>query len=61
MGDTSLESELLSAATGNEISEKELDNTGERVWNLMRAIMVTEGRTREKDTLTDFHFKDRKR
>ena len=57
MGDTSLESELLSAATGSEISEKELDNTGRRVWNLMRAIMVTEGRTREKDTLTDFHFK----
>jgi aldehyde:ferredoxin oxidoreductase len=60
MGDTSLESQLLSAATGYEISEKELDKIGERVWNLMRAIMVTEGRTRENDTLTNFHFKTKK-
>ena len=60
MGDTSLESQLLSAATGYEISEKELDKIGERVWNLMRAIMMTEGRTRENDTLTDFYFTTKK-
>jgi aldehyde:ferredoxin oxidoreductase len=57
MGDTSIESQLFSAATGEEVSEKDLDRIGERVWNLMRLIMMTEGRTREKDTLTDFHFK----
>ena len=60
MGDTSIESQLLSAVSGWEISEKELDTIGERVWNLMRVIMAMEGRTRENDTLTDFYFTEGK-
>jgi aldehyde:ferredoxin oxidoreductase len=57
MGDTSMESQLFSAVTGNEISEKEGDQFGERVWNLMRAISILEGRTRKEDTLHEFYFK----
>ncbi len=56
-GDTSVESKLLSAVTGLEITEAELDRIGERVWNLMRSIAVREGRTREKDTLHASYFK----
>lgn len=56
MGDTSVESKLLGAVTGYEVSEKELDQIGERVWNLMRAIMVREGRTRKEDTLHKLYF-----
>lgn len=48
-GDTSVESMLLSAVTGLEIGEKELDHIGERVFNLERAIMLREGRSREYD------------
>jgi aldehyde:ferredoxin oxidoreductase len=51
MGDTAVESKLLSAVTGIEYSEKELDRIGERIWNVQRAIMVREGRTKEEDTL----------
>jgi aldehyde:ferredoxin oxidoreductase len=40
---------LLSAVTGITISEEELDNVGERIFNLERAIMVRQGRTREYD------------
>jgi len=55
-GDTTLESQLLSAATGHDITENELNLTGERVWNLSRAIMLREGRTRENDTLRENYF-----
>jgi len=59
MGDTSLESQLLAAVTGYNLTEKELNQVGERVWNLSRAIMVKEGRTREEDTLHESYFMER--
>lgn len=57
-GDTSLESQLLSAATGYALSEEELNRVGERVWNLGRAIMVREGRTRDQDTVQEIFFNE---
>jgi len=58
MGDTGIESKLLSAVTGIEYSEKELDRIGERIWNVQRAIMVREGRTKEEDTLHEAYFRE---
>jgi len=52
-----VESKLLSAVTGIEISEEELNRIGERVYNLERAIMVREGRTRREDTLHESYFR----
>jgi aldehyde:ferredoxin oxidoreductase len=57
LGDTAAESELLSAVTGMEYPEKELDRIGERIWNLQRAIMVRGGRTRKEDTLHETYFR----
>jgi aldehyde:ferredoxin oxidoreductase len=57
LGDTSVESKLLSAVTGIEISEEELNRIGERIYNLERAIMVREGRTRKEDTLHESYFR----
>ena len=48
-GDTSIEAKLFSAATGINLSEEELDHIGSRIYNLERAIMVLEGRTRRDD------------
>ena len=48
-GDTSLEAKLFSAATGVNMDEEELDRAGDRIYNLERAIMVREGRTRSLD------------
>jgi len=48
-GDTSLEAKLLSSATGIDVSEEELHIIGGRIYNLERAIMVREGRTRMAD------------
>jgi aldehyde:ferredoxin oxidoreductase len=56
VGDTSLESRLLEAVTGYALTEKELDKVGERIWNLARAIMILEGRTRNEDTLYKSYF-----
>ncbi len=56
VGDTSLESQLLAAATGYTLTEKELNRVGERVWNLTRAFMVREGRTRDEDTFHESYF-----
>jgi aldehyde:ferredoxin oxidoreductase len=58
MGDTAAESKFLSAVTGIELSEKELDRIGERIWNLQRAIMVREGRTKKDDTLHESYFRE---
>ena len=58
LGDTSLESRLLTAVTGYDLTEKELDRIGERVWNLARALMVREGRTREQDTFHESYFRE---
>ena len=51
-----MESRLLSAVTGMDVTETELEHIGERVWNLMRSIAVLEGKTREKDTLHRSYF-----
>ena len=40
IGDTSLESRLISAVTGWDISEQELNKAGERLFNLLRAIVI---------------------
>ena len=56
MGDTAAESRLLSAVTGTDIDEEALNGVGERIWNILRAIMVREGRTKQKDTLHPTNF-----
>jgi aldehyde:ferredoxin oxidoreductase len=46
-------SKLLSACTGYDVSEQELDLAGERIWNQLRAIDVrNHGRNREIDEST---------
>jgi len=60
VGDPSLESQLLTAVTGKEINEEELNLTGERIFNLGRAIHLKEGRKgREDDFLPEFFFVER--
>lgn len=57
-------SELLSAIFGREITNEELDEIGERITNLVRAIWVRDGYTtvddpfwgKAVDTLWDLHF-----
>jgi len=57
VGDPSLESKLLSAVTGIDFSESDYDRTGERVFNLTRAINAREGRRgRQHDVLPEFNF-----
>ena len=47
IGDTSLEGRLFSAATGTDTTEEELNKAGERIHNLMRAVMVREMNSRD--------------
>jgi aldehyde:ferredoxin oxidoreductase len=57
--DTALMARLLSACTGVEVSEAELDRAGERIWNLLRAIDVRYfGRDRaiDESTLDGFMY-----
>ena len=62
MGDTSLESRLFSAAIGVDMSEQELNKAGERIHNLMRAVMVREMGTRDMrykhDVLPEHFFEN---
>jgi len=54
VGDPSLESKIVSAATGRDLDEEGLNRIGERVFNLERAIFVREGhKGREDDMLPD--------
>jgi aldehyde:ferredoxin oxidoreductase len=54
VGDPTLESKILSAVTGDDVDEEELNRIGERVFNLHRAILIREGhRGREDDRLPD--------
>lgn len=56
-GDPGLESRLLSAVTGRQAGEEDLCRTGERVFNLQRAIMIREGhRGRDEDQLPETWF-----
>lgn len=60
VGDPSLDSQLLSAVTGKEIDEKELNHMGERIFALNRAILLREGRKgRDDDILPEFFFVER--
>lgn len=53
VADTALMSKLFSAATGCDVSERELDRAGERIWNQLRAIDVRYfGRNRAIDEST---------
>ena len=57
VGDPSLESKILSAITGSEMTEDEYYRMGERIFNLQRAILVREGhRGREYDRLPEACF-----
>ncbi|MCJ7606111.1 MAG: hypothetical protein MUO19_08810, partial [Dehalococcoidales bacterium] len=57
VGDPSLESRLYSVITGKETSEGELCRTGERIFNLQRAILLRDGwGGREGDRVLDYFF-----
>jgi len=57
VGDPAIESRLLSAVIGRNISEQDLELIGARVFELNRAIMLRDGRSgREEDTLSDSCF-----
>ncbi len=59
VADTALMSRLLSACTGYDISEAELDRAGERIWTQLRAIDVRNfGRDRaiDESTLDGFMY-----
>ena len=59
LGLATLESRIVSAVTGKDYSEKDLIETGERVFNLQRAILARQGwGGREGDTLLDFFFEE---
>jgi aldehyde:ferredoxin oxidoreductase len=56
VGDPTIESRMLSAIVGREVSETDLYGIGERIVNLQRAILLREGgRGRESDRLPDFY------
>jgi aldehyde:ferredoxin oxidoreductase len=60
VGDSSLESQFLSAVTGWEIDEKGLEKIGERIFALNRAILLREGRRgREDDYMPESQFIER--
>jgi aldehyde:ferredoxin oxidoreductase len=54
-GDRRLESQILSAITGKETDDTELYKTGERIFNLQRAILLRQGWPgRKGDVLLDY-------
>jgi aldehyde:ferredoxin oxidoreductase len=57
IGFATLESRIISAVTGRDFHEEELIKTGERIFNLQRAILVRQGwGGRAGDTLLDYFF-----
>ena len=55
VGDPSLESQIYSAITGNEVDEAGLREIGERIFNLQRAIHLRQGwKGRHDDRLLDY-------
>ena len=57
VGDPTIESRLLSSVTGIDFSEAAYYQTGERVFNLQRAIQGREGRVgRKDDCINEFNF-----
>jgi aldehyde:ferredoxin oxidoreductase len=54
-GDPTMESRVLSAITGKDIDETELNKLGERIYNLQRAILLRQGwGGRQGDRLLDY-------
>ncbi len=59
VGDSTLESRILSAVTGKETNEEELRLIGERVFNLQRAILLTQGwEGRQGDGIMEYFFSE---
>jgi aldehyde:ferredoxin oxidoreductase len=59
VGDPTLESQIFSAVTGRKVSPEALDELGERVFNLQRALLLREGwGGREGDHLLNYLFKE---
>ena len=57
VGDPTIESRILNAVTGMDIDEKGYYLTGERIFNLQRAIQTKEGRVGRRDDIIDeFNF-----
>jgi aldehyde:ferredoxin oxidoreductase len=57
VGDSSLESKLLSVVTGKEMDEKEFYRIGEKALNLQRAVLAREGHGgRQADRLPEYIF-----
>ncbi len=56
-GDPAAEAKLFSAVIGVDVTQAELDRMGSRIYNLERAIMVREGRTRRDDESVLPYFK----
>ncbi|MGE5508990.1 MAG: aldehyde ferredoxin oxidoreductase [Chitinophagales bacterium] len=63
-GDTSLESKLYSIVTGDQKTEKELDEVAERIFNLHRALTIrdmgTKDMRKEHDTVPEWVFDEPK-
>jgi len=59
IGLSTLESQIVSAITGRQLDEGELMKTGERNFNLQRAVLLRQGwGGREGDVLMDYLFKE---
>jgi aldehyde:ferredoxin oxidoreductase len=59
VGDPTLESRIFSAVTGIETDETELNQYGERVFNLQRGVLLREGwRPKVDDVPQEFNFVD---
>jgi len=60
VGDPALESRLFTAVTGTEMDEAKLERAGERIFNLVRAILLREGRKgREDDYVPESQYIER--
>lgn len=60
VGDAGLEGRLFFAVTGMEIDEEDLNTTGERIFNLLRAIYLREGRRgKADDYLPESQFEEK--
>jgi aldehyde:ferredoxin oxidoreductase len=57
VGDPTLESQIFNAITGKETSEEELCGTGERIFNLQRAVQLRHGwNGRDGDRILEYYF-----
>jgi len=56
VGDPCLESQLVSAVTGHDVDEAGLNEIGERVFNLNRAVLLREGHRGARDDQLPEHW-----